>query len=115
MDNIKDILANNEGKLPEEMLLAYLEGKLPPEQQYEVEQWLSEEGMESDAVDGLQQLPHNDTRRTVDRLNHRLKDLTDKKRKRRYIKENPWAWLAITVILLLVVLAYLVIRMAVKK
>jgi hypothetical protein len=116
MDDLKSILAHNEGKLPDDMLIAYLEGVLPPEQQHEIEKWLSEEGMESDAIEGLKTLPHADTLHTVNRLNNRLKkELAHRKRSRRYIKEGPWSYLAVVVILLLVVLAYIVLRMVAKR
>ena len=62
MSELDDILKNgNKGKLPEEMLMAYLEGRLNPEQQREVEAWLAAEGMESDGVDGLKELPAAET------------------------------------------------------
>ena len=116
MDDLKHILAQNEGKLPDDMLLAYIEGALPPEQQHEIEMWLGQEGMESDAIEGLRSLSPAETRNTVTRLNHRLKKaITVRKRSRRYIKEGPWSYLAVIVILLLVVLAYIVLRMVVKK
>ena len=42
--------------ITEEMLLAYLEGKLTNDEQHAIEEQLSEEGMESDAMEGLQQM-----------------------------------------------------------
>jgi len=116
MDDIKNILAHNDGKLPEDMLLAYLEGALPAEQQHEVEQWLGEEGMESDAIEGLKTISPHDAKHAVSRLNHRLrKQLAGRKSRRKYIKETPLSWLAIVIILLLVALGYIIVRMAVKR
>lgn len=116
MNDLKHILAQNEGKLPDDMLLAYIEGTLPPEQQHEIEAWLGQEGMESDAIEGLRSLSPDETRNATARLNHKLKKaLTNRKRGRKYIKEGPWSYLAVIVILLLVVLAYIVLRMVVKK
>jgi len=115
MSDIKDILMNNGGKLPEEMLLAYLEGTLPVEQQHEVEQWLSEEGMESDAIDGLKEITPGETKYTVSQLNHQLsKQLKGKKHTRKQIKDNPWSWVAIALILLLIALAYVILRLTIK-
>lgn len=113
MSELDDILNNdNKGKLPEELLQAYLEGRLSPEQQREVETWLSEEGMESDAVEGLKELPARDTKQLVDRLNYNLHhELAKKKRRHSTIKDNQWAWLAILVVLMLCVLGFVVIKM----
>lgn len=116
MSDLKDILQDGMGKLPEDKLLAYLEGRLSPEEQHEVEQWLGDEGMESDAVEGLKNMQPAETRDTIDRINHALrKQLMPKKRKRRQIKDNPWAVQAVVIILLLIILAYIVIRIATKK
>jgi hypothetical protein len=110
-DNILPGGSNGNGKLSEERLMAYLEGKLPPVEQHEVEQWLADEGMESDAIEGLHELKPADTRHIVGKLNHNLrKTIVNKKRKRRPLDTGQFTWVAIAIILLLVVLAYLVIR-----
>jgi anti-sigma factor RsiW len=116
MSELNDIWQDGKGKLPEEKLMAYLEGRLSPEEQHEVELWLADEGMESDAVDGLKDMEASEAKETTDRLNHQLrKQLMPKKRKRRQMKDNPWAVQAVVIILLLVILAYIIIRLAVKK
>jgi anti-sigma factor RsiW len=117
MTDLKNILSDDKGKLPEEKLIAYLEGRLSPEEQHEVEQWLADEGMESDALEGLKNVQPNETKDAVSRINHRLlKELTAKRHKRRkQIVNNPWAIVAIVVIILLVVLAFIVIRMSLHK
>jgi anti-sigma factor RsiW len=111
-----DILNNGDkGRLPEDMLMAYLEGRLSPGQQHEVEAWLAEEGMEGDAIEGLKELPAADTKHLVQHLNANLHHtLAKNKRKHRPIKDNQWAWLAVLIILLLVILGYVVINMMVK-
>jgi len=116
MSDTNNILTNDPGnsgqqRLSDDKLMAYLEGKLAPGEQYEVEQWLADEGMESDALEGLKKLKPDDTRHSVNRLNHRLrKTLLHKHRKRRPLDTNYLAWIAIAVILLLAVVAYIVIR-----
>jgi anti-sigma factor RsiW len=98
-------------RLTEDKLLAYMEGKLSAEEQHEVEQWLAEEGMESDAVEGLKAMRPDAARHTVNKLNHNLrKTLLSRKRPRRALKHDQFSWIAIVIILLLVVVAYLVIR-----
>lgn len=116
MSELNDILSDNHGKLPEEKLIAYLEGRLSPEEQHEVEAWLAEEGMESDAVEGLQQLAPEETKQSAARLNNELrKMITNKKeRRKKQIRNTPWSWTAIVVILLLAILAYIVLRLMMK-
>jgi hypothetical protein len=101
-------------KLTDEMLLAYMEGELVPDQQRAVEEWLSEEGPESDALEGLYSLNTTETKRTVDELNKILHtNLLRKKPKRKNaLKEDYWAWIAVIVILLLVLVGYVVVRLA---
>ena len=100
-------------KLSEDKLMAYLEGKLPPSEQHDIEHWLSEEGMESDAIEGLRTIKTGDTIHTVNKLKHELrKIITAKKHKRRPLKTDHFTWMAIAIILLLAVVAYIVIKIA---
>ncbi len=116
MSELNNILPGGPGKggkerISEENLMLYLEGKLTPAQQHEVEQWLAEEGMESDAVEGLKTISPVETRLTVNKLNHQLhKTLHHKKRKRRPVASNYYTLIAMGIILLLAIVAYLVIR-----
>ncbi|PQJ11567.1 hypothetical protein CJD36_007155 [Flavipsychrobacter stenotrophus] len=104
---------HTKGKQPAgDKLTAYLDGQLTPEEQYEIEQWMSDEGMESDAIDGLKMLEPNDTKVTVNRLNHNLhKTLHSRKGKRRPAKTDANTIITIVVITLLAVVAFLVIKM----
>jgi anti-sigma factor RsiW len=98
-------------KLSEDKLMAYLEGKLSPAEQHEVEQWMADEGMEGDALEGLQALPPEETKRSVARLNHNLRQtLLHKKRRRKPLKTDQLAIIAVAVVLILIVVAYIVIR-----
>src|SRR5690606_25169567 len=49
---------NPSGKKPlaNQKIEDYLEGRLSPKEQWEIELWLSEEGLESDALEGLRQM-----------------------------------------------------------
>ena len=53
MSGLNDILNNGKSMISQEQLIAYLEGRLSAEEQHDVELWLAEEGMESDALEGL--------------------------------------------------------------
>lgn len=98
-------------RLTEEKMLAYLEGRLSPAEQHEVERWLSEEGMESDAIDGLQSMPSADRHRSVARLNAGLNKRVSR-RGRRVRRASPGANVvfAVLLILILLVLVWLVFR-----
>lgn len=99
----------NKGSLPEDKLLAYLEGKLPPQEQHEVELWLAEEGMENDAHEGLAALAATERSQSIGRINSKLhKKLA--KPKRRTLRTDTNIVAVIIIILLLAVAAYCVIR-----
>jgi ferric-dicitrate binding protein FerR (iron transport regulator) len=102
--------------LTDEQLMAYLEGRMTPQEQRAIEEWLSEEGPEADAIEGLQQIRPEETKRSVDELNQLLhKQLLRATPKRRKVfSEDHWAWVAIIVILLLIIVGYVVIRIADK-
>jgi len=98
-------------RLSEEILIAWLDGSLSPAEQHEVEQWLADEGMESDALEGLRSLKPAETKKSVKKLNHRLrKTLLHKKHSRRKANADYFTWIAIAIVLLLAVVAYLAIR-----
>ncbi len=112
MSGMYEIWKDDEGKLSEEKLQAYLNGTLSEEEQREIEILLSEENMESDAVEGLKQLPADAALTSVNKLNNQLHELTHKrKRKHQLFSENKWTLLAIIIILLLCIVGYVVIHM----
>ncbi len=120
MNDPKRISFLTDGKnsaLPDDVLEAYLSGKLTPEKQREVEEMLSEQGMESDAMEGLRTLPAEQTKETVERINYALKIQIGKgKRKRRTLfTDTKWAWVAVLIILLLCLLAYGVMMLLAAK
>ena len=113
MSKVPDIFSFEDGRLPEEKLQAYLDGKLTVQEQHEVERWLSEQGMESDAVEGLKDLNHEAIKTSVNKLNYELRrQLAAKKRRHKNLHgTNQWSLLAIFIILLLCALAYIVIQL----
>jgi anti-sigma factor RsiW len=117
MSELNDILSDGKGKLPEDKLMAYLEGKLSPEEQHEVEEWLAGEGMESDAVEGLQALEAEETKKAVGKINYELRKQLGARNKRRtkLIKDNKWGWLAIVIVLMLAIVCYIAIRVMTQK
>jgi anti-sigma factor RsiW len=114
MSDLKDTGPLNDapggGSLPEEQLMAYLEGRLSPEEEHGVEEWLSNEGMESDALEGLQAMTPEETRQITSRLNYSLnQSLKEKKRPRRPLMDQRWAWLSVAIVLLLAIMGFAVI------
>ena len=104
------------GGLPEEKLMAYLQGTLPTEETHEVEQWLAQDGPESDAIEGLQQLQAAEAQQAVNKINRHLQtQLHGSKRRHKAITSFSWAWISVGLLLLLAVLAYIVIHMVVKR
>lgn len=100
-------------ELPDDQLLAYMEGRLSGDALREVEEWLSTTGMESDAIEGLQAMNSSEAMEMTAQLNHQLqRSLKKKRRQRRGLGDQKWSWIAICVVLLLAIMAFLVIYLA---
>lgn len=116
MSELNDIWKNNKGKLPDDKLMAYLEGRLSAEEQREVELWLSEEGMESDASEGLKEISATDTKNITQQLNRQLQQKLGERRGRKKRAQFGQQWPVITtvVIILLSILAFGVFYLLIK-
>jgi ferric-dicitrate binding protein FerR (iron transport regulator) len=112
MSELNNILHNGKGKLTEEKLNAYLEGRLTAKEQHEVEQWLADEGMEADAIEGLKNITANETAFITQRINLTLQKELHKKSRRRTkaIIDNNWAWIAVIIVLMLCIVAYVLMH-----
>ena len=112
--NLKDILSHFSSEVDQETLLKYLNGQLTEEQKHEVEKKMLTTDFTEDAMDGLQEI-RNKAKITslVEQLNRDLHKKLDKKKERREklrFKDQPWLYIAIVVILLLIVLSYVIIH-----
>ena len=118
-EKYKDIFAHLSTEVDQETLLLYLQNKLSEEKRHEVEQKLMESDFNDDAVEGLQQI--RDKRRInymVEMLNRDLKKRLEKKKQRRQkmqIKDQPWLYISILILVLLIVISYIVIRKYLQK
>ena len=114
LDKLKDILSHLSTEVDQETLLRYLEGKLSEEQRHEVEKKMMATNFTDDAMDGLQEIKNKEKISSlVEQLNRDLhKKLEKKKQKREKLrfKDQPWLYIAIFIILLLIVLSYMVIH-----
>jgi uncharacterized membrane protein YvbJ len=92
----------------------YISGKLSGKDKHEVEQWMIDNNFESEALEGLQMIEDKkDLELYVSQLNKELNKYLQKKKQRRdrkKIKQIPWSYLAIVVVLLLIIIAYVVIQ-----
>ena len=113
-DKLKDILSHLSTEVDQETLLKYLEGHLTDEQKHELEKKMLGSEFNDDAMEGLQAIKNKrDIPSLVDQLNRDLHKKLEKKKKRREklrFKDQPWLYIAIVIILLLIILSYVVIH-----
>jgi len=118
MEDITNILQHDDDVNDEE-LKKYLSGNISDEERHAIEKKMADSEFVSDAVEGLQQFS---SRQKLDEyVNHLNKDLhqyiTAKKelKEKRRIKDLSWIIVAVIIVLLLCILAYIVIRMQREK
>ena len=113
-DKLKDILSHLSPDVDQETLLKYLEGRLSDEQRNEVEKKMMTTNFNDDAMEGLQEIKNKENISSlVEQLNRDLHKKLEKKKKKREklrFKDQPWLYIAIIIILLLIVLSYIVIH-----
>jgi hypothetical protein len=119
LDNFKDILSHLSTDVDQETLLLYLQGKLSEQKKHELEKQLLQGDFEEDALDGLQEFKDKEQLQyMVEMLNRDLKKKTEKKIKRRekmQIKDQPWLYISIIILLLLIVISFMVIKKMADK
>lgn len=113
-NDLLNILSNSNKDIDNQKLMDYLSGKLPEQERHEVEKWLVDNDFDNEAVEGLQDFSGKKNLQVyVDSLNKELNKYIQQKKERREkrrIKETPWVYVAIVFILVIVVVAYLVIK-----
>ena len=116
-DDLLNILSNSNKDIDNQQLMDYLSGQLSAEQQHAVERSMADSEFMNDAVEGLQTIPDKkDLQTYVDELNAALQKSMQKKKQRRQkrrLKDEPWAYIAVILILLLCVIAYVLVRKAI--
>lgn len=111
MTNANDIWPKGSERISEQQLLAYMEGRLSDAERRDVELILSEEGMESDAYDGLAQMAAPDRADSIARINTRLRKKLKKKKRSTPILSQYYPIVAVLLIVLLIVASWLVYRL----
>ncbi len=113
-ENFKDILSHLSTEVDQETLLLYLQGKLSEEKKHEVEKKLMQNEFADEALEGLQEFKDKDQiNYMVEMLNRDLKKKTAKKKARREkmrIKDQPWLYVSILILILLIIICYVVIH-----
>jgi predicted secreted protein len=113
-DKLKDIFSHLSTEIDQETLLRYLNNQLSEEQRHEVEKKMLATDFNEDAMEGLQEIKNKEKISSfVDQLNRDLQKKLEKKKTRREklrLKNQPWLFIAIVIILLLIVLSYVVIH-----
>jgi anti-sigma factor RsiW len=115
-DDLLKILSNsNKEDINHQQLMDYLEGKLSAGESHEVEKMMADNELLNDAMEGLQGMRERDIQTYVEQLNRGLQKSLTKKRQRREkrkLKEGPWGYVAIIVIIMLCIAAYYVVKKA---
>ncbi len=118
MEDFTNILQRDDD-INEEELKKYLSGNISDEERHAIEKKMADSPFVNDAVEGLQQFSSH--QKLDEYVNHLNKDLhqyiaakKEIKEKRR-IKDLSWIIVAVIIVLLLCILAYIVIRMQREK
>jgi hypothetical protein len=113
-DDLKDILSNLNKDIEQDKLLDYLNKKLSAAEAHEVEKQMADDEFMNDAVEGLENFKNKkDLSLLVEQLNKDLKKQTEKKKlkkEKRKLKDQPWLYITIVTLLLLIIIGYLVIK-----
>lgn len=117
-EKFKDILSNLSTEIDQETLLLYLQGKLSEDKKHDVEKQLMQHEFNEDAADGLAEFKDKEqVLYMVEMLNRDLKKKTEKKKKRREsmkIKDQPWLYISLLILLILLAMAYIFINRLLK-
>ena len=112
-DGLLNILSNNNQNIDNQKLMDYLSDKLSAEEKHEFEKTLLDSDLESDAVEGLQQFKNKkDPLDFAEELNRKLQKQLQKKKvakARRRLKEMRWMYVAITLIIIFILIAFIII------
>ncbi len=112
-DELKDILSNLNKEIEQDKLLQYLNRELSHEDQHALEKQMNDDEFMNDAVEGLQQVDKKNIPSLVSELNFNLKKQLHQKKKRRagkFVVDLPWIYLTIIILLVLLVIAFVVIK-----
>ena len=117
-EQLKDILSHLNPEIDQETLLLYLQGKLSPQKQHEVEKQMLDSDFDTDALEGLQDFRNKkNIEELVKQLNLDLRKRTEKKKRFRdklQLTFDPWILISIILILALVLISYIILHQVIK-
>lgn len=117
--DLLNILANSNKDIDNQQLMDYLSGHLTGEPLHDVERSMADNAFLNDAVEGLQQLAdRKNLQAYVDELNANLQKSMAKKKQRRLrrrLKDDPWTYIAIGLVILFCLLAFWIIRLLLHR
>jgi hypothetical protein len=112
-NDLLDILTDDNNDFDNQKLMDYLNGKLSGDEKHEVEKWMADNNITNDAVEGLQNIKEKkNLPQYVEQLNNNLQLQLEKKRDyriKRKLKDYPWIYFAIILILIFCIIAYVII------
>jgi anti-sigma factor RsiW len=113
-NDLLNILSNSNKDIDNQQLMDYLSGHLSGAELHELERSMADSEFVNDAVEGLQHISDKkDLQLYVDQLNAAMqKNLRKKKQRRqkRRLKDEPWGIIAVVLVILLCIIAYLIVR-----
>lgn len=113
-DELKNILNNSNKDIDNQKLMDYLSQQLSKQDSHELEKMMADDEFINDAVEGLEQFSSKKSMTiSVEQLNRDLQKQLAKKKSRkekRILKDQPWIYYTIIILLALIVIGYLVIK-----
>ncbi len=114
-NELLNILSQSNKDIDNQKLMDYLSGKLSGQEKHEVEKMIADNEFLHDAIEGLEHIrDEKKLQAYVRQLNQELHNHLVKKKQRRekkQIKEYPWIYFTIILILIICIIGYLIIRM----
>ena len=118
-NDLLNILAEEGNDFDNQKLIDYLNGKLSGDEKLAVESWMTANNMAIDAMEGLQAMREKKNLPLyIEQLNRNMHEQLQKKKEqqlRRKLKEYPWIYFAVVLILLLSIIGYFILRMLLVK
>ena len=113
-DDLKNILNNSNKDIDNQKLMDYLSKQLSKQDTHDLEKMMAEDDFINDAVEGLEQFDSvKKLPLSVEQLNRDLQKQISKKkarREKRKLKDQPWVYFAIILLLILTIACYVIIK-----
>ncbi len=113
-DDLLNILSNSNKDIDNQKLMDYLSDKLSAGEKHSLEEAMIDSEMINDAMEGLDGFKNKkEVLALVEQLNTNLKNQLEKKKSKklkRKIKDLPWLYLSIILILVIILIGFLVIK-----